>query len=223
MENFDLIAQALDDKTTDSLAPRLRRGVIVYLHRYGLPRTHDDIEDCFGALRARALECCDQYSPQRPLEGWLMRIGHNIVREAKTKGKHRETPVSQIDAKEAERAQSQIEFMERIRAGGAQGSVDNHRRRAELPMPALEELLPALSPGAQELLRLSITKGWDIARIAAHLDKSRGAVDTGLCRARAALFNSHQKWKRELEAFEDAPKTESAVLDARRAGGAFSR
>ena len=223
MENFDLIAQSLDDKTTASLAPRLRRGVAVYLHCAGLPRTYDDIEDCLGAARARALECCDQYNSQRSLEGWLMRIAHNVVREAKVKSRKHETPVSQIGAGEAERAQSQIEFWETMRADAAQHSVENHRRRAELPMPTLEELLPTLSPGAQQLLRLSITKGWDVAQIAAHLGKSRGAVDTGLCRARAALLGSHQKWKRELEAFEDAPKTASAVAHARRAGGAFSR
>ena len=222
MENFDLIAQALDDKTTASLAPRLRRGVVVYLRSYGLPRTRDDIEDCYGALRARALECCGQYDSQRPLEAWLMRVGHNIVREAKTKSKNHETPVSQI-GNEAERAQSQIEFWERMCADGARQSVENHRRRAELPMPALEELLPALSPGAQQLLRLSISKGWNIEQIAAHLSKSRGAVDTGMSRARAALFGSYRKWKRDLEAFEDAPKTEGAATDARRTGGAFSR
>ena len=223
MKNFDLIARALDDKTTASLAPRLRRGVAVYLRSYGLPRAHDDIEDCFGALRARALERHDQYHSQRPLEGWLMRMAHNIVREAKYKSRNHETPISQIDAREAERAQSQIEFWERMRADDAQQSVENHRRRAELPMPALEELLPALSPGAQELLRLSITKGWDIAQIAAYLDKSRGAVDTGLSRARTAIFGSYRQWKRELEAFEDAPKAATTVTDARRTGGAFFR
>lgn len=223
MENFDLIAQALDDKTTGSLAPRLRRGVAAYLHAANLPRAHDDIEDCCGALRARALECCAQYDSQRPLEGWLMRIAHNIVREAKYKNRNGETPVSQIGGNEEMRAQSQIEFWERMRASAAQQRVEDHRRRAELPMPTLEELLPSLSSGAQELLRLSIARGWDIERIAEHMGKSRGAVDTGLSRARAALFRSYRNWKRELEAFEDAPKTEGAALNARRAGGAFSR
>lgn len=219
MENSALIAQALDDKIPASLAPRLRRGLTAYLGSAGLSRTHDDIEDYYGALRARALERCDQYDPQRPLEGWLMLMAHNIVRDAKHRARHGETPVSQLGGDEQQRAQSQLEFWERMQSDAAQQGVAEHRRRAELPMPQLEELLPALSAGAQQLLRLSITDDWDINRIAEHLNKSRGAVDTGLCRARAALFQSYQQWRRELEAFEDAPKT----ANARRAGGALSR
>ena len=223
MQNFDLIAHALDADAPASLAQRLRRGLAVYLDRYGLPRAHDDIEDFYGALRARALECADQYDAQRPLEGWLMLMAHNIVREARHKFKYHETPVSQIIGNDQEQARSQIEVWEQMRADVAQRNVEDHRRRAELPMPTLEDLLPTLPPGAQELLRLSITQGLEIAQVAEQLNKSRGAVDTGLSRARAALFYSYQNWKRQLETFEDASHAENDTFNVRRAGGAFSQ
>ena len=223
MENFDLIAQALDADSPASLAPRLRRGVAVYLNSANLPRSPDDIEDIYGAFCVRALEKAEQYNPQRPLEGWLMLTAHNVVREAKYKSKDLEIPVSQIADQEQQRAQSQLELFDRLRADATRQRVDDHLRPLELPMPKLETLLPALSPGARELLHLSITEGWEIDRIAIHLHKSRAAVDTGLCRARAALAQAHQKWRREAQASEGVPPSQNTATAARRIGGAISQ
>lgn len=131
-------------------------------------------EELFQDLAVIVLEGQERYDPhQGDLHAWIRGIARNLVRAHARQRR----PVTPVDAAVEEAVARSWDDCD-------EAELDLRQER----LARLRSCLERLGPATQDLIRRRYEDGESSQRIATASGRSIGAIDTALCRARAALL-----------------------------------